>query len=175
MATWLDSVMVRKMREEDLPLIEWDGEYERYRKVYREVYRNQLNGLTTALIAESPGDGIIGQIFLTAKSANPIYSPKEPYLFISSFRIKEPFRNRGLGSLLLRMAEIVAREKRLELLVLNCARANESGLSFYKKHGFEGFRMDDSVWRYVDHEGKVREERKPAWSMRKRIGTKSDS
>lgn len=33
MGSWLDSrVNIRLMRESDLPLIEWDGEYTRYRK-----------------------------------------------------------------------------------------------------------------------------------------------
>ena len=72
MKDWLDRVNVRKMREADLPLIEWEGEYARYRKVYQEVYRNQRLGVTTALIAESPEDGIVAQIFLTRK---PIHAP----------------------------------------------------------------------------------------------------
>lgn len=166
---WLDRVNIRKMRESDLPLIEWDGAYARYRRVYREIYRNQENGITTALIAESPEDGVIGQIFLTRKKPNQSFSPKEAYLFISSFRIKEPFRNRGLGTLLLKMAEIYAERESLPLLILNCARSNQDGLAFYKRHGFEGYRMDDGRWSYVDDRGIVQEEIEPAFSMRKRI------
>ena len=134
---------IRKMVEEDLPLIEWDGEYARYRKVYREVFRNQLIGLTTALIAESPDDGIVGQVFLTKKEPNPTFSPEDRYLFISSFRVKEPFRGRGLGTLMMKMAELIAQREGLPLLILNCARSNQAALTFYKDAGFEGFRLDD--------------------------------
>lgn len=169
MKAWLGQVNVRKMRESDLPLIEWDGEYTRYRKVYQEVYRNQQLGVTTALIAESPDDGIVAQIFLTKKNPNEVFSPNERYLFISSFRVKKPFRNRGLGTLLLKMAELFAKKEGLPLLILNCAQANQEGLAFYKNAGFEGYRIDDGKWRYIDHEGNVREECEPAFSMRKRV------
>ena len=166
---WLDRVHIRKMRESDLPLIEWNGAYTRYRRVYREIFQNQERGITTVLIADSREDGVIGQIFLTQKDPNPNFSPEEPYLFISSFRIKEDFRNRGLGTLLLKMAELYAERKHLSLLILNCAKTNQDGLSFYKRHGFEGYRMDDGRWTYIDHQGVIQEEVEPAISMRKRI------
>ena len=45
---------VRLIKEADLPALEWDGEYTRYRKVYQEVYRNSLRGISLPYVAETP-------------------------------------------------------------------------------------------------------------------------
>ena len=68
---WLDRVNIRLLREEDLPALEWDGEYTRYRKIYQEVYRNLERGISFPYVAETADDGIIGQVFLTRKDPNP--------------------------------------------------------------------------------------------------------
>ena len=80
---WLDHVTIRLLREEDLPALEWDGEYIRYRKVYQEVYRNSQRGISLPYVAETPEDGIIGQVFLTRKDPNPSYSPRSRSFFLS--------------------------------------------------------------------------------------------
>ena len=100
---WLEHVTIRLIKEADLPALEWDGEYARYRKVYQEVYRNSQRGISLPYVAETPEDGIIGQVFLTRKDPNPSYSPRSRYFFLSSFRIKPEFRDRGLGDRMIRI------------------------------------------------------------------------
>ena len=98
---WLKTVNIRMLREEDLPAVEWNGEYKRYRRIYREIYRNSQKGISIPLIAETAADGIVGQVFLSQKEPNPNYGIRTRYFFLSSFRIKPQFRDHGLGSLML--------------------------------------------------------------------------
>ena len=81
-----DEVTIRLLREEDLPALEWDGEYKRYRRIYREVFRNSQIGISFPLVAETRRDGIIGQVFLNQKEPNPKFTLRSRYYFLSSFR-----------------------------------------------------------------------------------------
>ncbi len=168
-ADWLDLVTIRLIREADLPELEWDGEYTRYRKVYREVYRNFEKGISLPFVAETTADGIIGQVFLTRKEPNPSYMPRSRYFFISSFRIKPGFRDRGLGSRLLDVCFREVRSHRLRDIFLNCAAANNRARHFYEKHGFRVVRLDEGNWSYVNHEGLVITEHESAYLMKKTL------
>lgn len=169
MNSWLDSVQIRLLRETDLPQLEWDGEYARYRRVYREVFRNYSRGISRPFIAETAQNGIIGQVFLTEKGPNAAYSACDPYFFLSSFRIKSDFRDRGLGSLLLRVCEITASDKKIKEIYLNCAKTNARGLHFYQSHGFKILREDAGLWSFINENGKVVTESEPAWTLHKWI------
>ncbi len=169
MGNWIDSVNIRLMNEADLPAIEWDGEYKRYRKVYREIYRGFLSGRSTPWIAEIGESGIIGQVFLTEKQPHSEYCPDQPYMFLSSFRVKPAYRNLGLGTLLLKTSEITTRDKNIHYIFLNCAKANQRSRSFYERNGFTTVRDDPGRWSFIDDEGNIREEVEPAWVMKKHL------
>lgn len=161
-------VRIRYLEEADLPALEWDGEYSRYRKNYLEIYRNKGKGLSFPFVAESAADGVIGQVFLTRRNANKAYS-NEPYFFLTSFRVKPAYRDRGIGSRLLEACERVTREQRIGAILLNCAASNPRGFEFYRKHGFELVREELTQWSYVNENGMVVSEQAPSWLMRKRF------
>ena len=166
---WLDRVVIRLIREADLPELEWDGEYSRYRKVYREVYRNFEKGLSLPFVAETPEDGIVGQVFLTRKEPNPSYTSRSRYFFLSSFRIKPAFRDQGLGGRLMDVCFREVRSHRLRDIFLNCARENNRARRCYEKHGFRVIRLDEGNWTYVNDEGLVVTEMQSAYVMRKTL------
>lgn len=164
-----EGVIIRLLREEDLPALEWDGEYRRYRRIYREVFRNSQKGISFPLVAETPKDGIIGQVFLTQKEPNPNFTANSRYYFLSSFRIKPQFRGMGLGSRLLRTCEDQAKLHHLRDIYLNCAVANHRARWFYLDHGFHVIRIDNSDWTFVDDEGFIRTEPQHAYLMKKTL------
>lgn len=166
---WLDRVNIRLMREADLPELEWDGEYTRYRKIYQEIYRNFVKGISLPFVAETETDGMIGQVFLTRKEPNPSYSPRAGSFFLSSFRIKPDFRGRGLGSRLMDICFREVRTHRLRDIFLNCSTDNNRARRFYEKHGFRIVRMDEGNWTYVNHEGIVVTEHQSAYLMRRTL------
>ena len=164
-----DDVTIRLLREEDLPALEWNGEYKRYRRIYREVFRNSQKGISFPLVAETSGDGIIGQVFLNQKEPNPKFTARSPYYFLSSFRVKPQFRGLGLGSRLLKECEKQVTLHRLRDIYLNCAVSNHRARWFYLEHGFQVIRIDDSDWSFVDDEGFVVTEHQHAYLMRKTV------
>lgn len=165
----LDKVKIRLLREEDLPALEWDGEYRRYRKIYREVYRNSQKGISIPYVAETDTDGIIGQVFLTRKEPHPEYGFRFRYFFLSSFRIKPAFRDNGLGSRLLEICEKEVRTRHMRDICLNCSEENNRARRFYEKHGFRIIRKDEGDWTYINDEGYVVTEHQTAYMMKKTL------
>ena len=166
---WLDSVTIRYMTEEDLPALEWDGEYTRYRRVYKEVYRNFTRGISLPYVAVDPDAGIIGQVFLTRKDPNPDYGTRSRYFFLSSFRVKPEYRGRGLGSRLLAACEKDVLAARLRDIYLNCAENNPRARSFYEQHGFKVVRVDSGTWSIINEEGLLVSEKQTAYLMKKAL------
>ena len=160
---------IRRMREDDLPLIEWGSEYLRYRRVYREIYRNSLTGRTILLAAVTNSGQLIGQVFVTINPSHSYKLVPSQSLLLSSFRVKKEYRGLGVGSRLLKTCEDCAIDRKIGFLWLNCSKSNEKALNFYRKHGFEIFRFDPGDWQYIDHNGEIRREVDPAWSLSKRI------
>ena len=166
---WLNNIYIRLLREEDLPALEWDGEFKRYRRIYREIYRNSQKGLSIPIVAETEADGIIGQVFLSQKEPNLNYGIRTRYYFLSSFRIKPQFRDHGLGSLLLEECEKQVRLHRIRDIYLNCDRNNNRARWFYQDHGFQVVRVDKGTWTYVNDEGFVVSEPQNAYLMKKTL------
>ena len=166
---WLDTVIIRFLREDELPLLEWNGEYKRYRRIYSEIYRNSQKGLAIPLIAEHPTEGIIGQVFLSQKEPSQNYGIRSRYYFLSSFRVKPKFQNHGLGTLLLEECERQVRLHHLRDIYLNCARNNNHARWFYQDHGFQVIRLEDGDWTFVDDQGFVVTEHQNTFLMRKSL------
>lgn len=166
---WLKDVRIRLLREEDLPALEWGDEYKRYRRIYREIYHNSQKGLSIPLVAETTDDGIVGQVFLSQKEPNQNYGIRNRYYFLSSFRIKPPFRDHGLGSLLLKECEKQVRLHRIRDIYLNCDRRNDRARWFYQEHGFQVVRIDEGSWTFVNDEGFVVSEPQNSYLMRKTL------
>lgn len=169
MENWLKTVNIRLLREEDLPELEWGGEYKRYRRIYREIYRNSQKGLSIPLIAETAAEGIVGQVFLSQKEPNLNYGIRTRYYFLSSFRVRAEFRDHGVGSLLLQECEKQARLHRIRDIYLNCERTNNRARWFYQEHGFKVVRIDEGTWTYVNDEGFVVTEPENAYLMKKTL------
>ncbi len=163
---------IRRMREDDLPLIEWGCEYLRYRRVYREIFRNSLSGRFILWVAATGSGEVVGQVFI---NVNPVHAYKlvpRQSMLLSSFRVKRDYRGCGIGSKLLKTCECCADEREIKFLWLNCSKSNQNALTFYRNRGFEIFRSDPGDWQYIDHNGNIRREVDPAWSLCKKTGQK---
>ena len=168
-AVLTEEVNIRLLREEDLPALEWDGEYKRYRRIYREIFHNFQKGISFPLVAETARDGVIGQVFLTRKEPNLKFSAFHRYFFLSSFRVKPQFRKMGVGSRMLELCERHVKQHHLRDIFLNCDVSNHRARWFYLDHGFQVIRIDESDWSFVDDEGFVVTEHQHAYLMKKTI------
>ncbi len=160
---------IRPLQEEDLPALEWDGEYLHFRLLYRSHYKNSLWGYTRIWVAEAEDGEIVGQVFLMLLSRNEETADGVSRAYIFSFRVKEKVRNIGLGGFMMNFVEDWARERGFTHLRLNVERINLDARRFYERHGFVVYGSDPGEWEFMDHNGVWQERVEPAWKMIKAI------
>lgn len=167
---WMKDVVIRTLKESDLPALEWDGEYTHFRKMYSDACIRQQRGFSVLWLAELPGTGIIGQVFIQLicdrhELADGLY---RAYLY--SFRIKPAFRSAGLGARMLAVLEADLKRRRFTQLTLNVAKTNNRARKMYERHGFRIVAHEPGCWSYIDHEGNWQQVEEPAWRMEKTLG-----
>lgn len=57
-------MVIRQATADDLPALEWDGELRHFRRIFTDAYRLMQSGDVKIWIAELPGVGLIGQLFV---------------------------------------------------------------------------------------------------------------
>jgi ribosomal protein S18 acetylase RimI-like enzyme len=164
----LSSVNVRRVTKEDLPALEWEGQYTHFRKVYQHAFKEAERGDRVLLVAEADGK-LIGQIFLHLNALNLGTKLSVPTAYLHSFRVRSAYRNIGVGSKLLHQAEEIMRGMGIQLAVIAVSKSNPRALNFYQKWGFSVFREDSGRWSYLDHLGRLQEVHDPSYLLQKEI------
>ena len=62
-------------------------------------------------------------------------------MYVSEIRVKEEFRNHGIGAELLRLVEDKAKEMGIRAMYLHAEANNTKGLKLYKRLGFNEERI----------------------------------
>ena len=165
-----ENLVIRNAYSEDLPALEWNGELERFRFLYQDVYRSSLRGEAVMWIAEHKLEGVIGQLFVQLLSLRKELADGWKRAYIYGFRVQPGFRGRGVGSQMLQVAETDLARRGFALVSLNVSRENESARKLYERNGYTVVAAEPGNWSYVDHEGKRQQVYEPAWRMEKIIG-----
>jgi ribosomal protein S18 acetylase RimI-like enzyme len=160
------NLLVREVVEEDLPALEWGGQYERYRLIYRRALREAQNGRQVLLVADF-GGVIVGQIFvlLNTVRADPRPQPYTGYLY--SFRVKPKYRNQGIGGSLIQSAESVLVERSFRRVLIGVAKVNDDARRLYQRHGYQIISEDPGEWSFIDHNNQVQRVIEPTFIMEK--------
>ena len=166
---YLERVNVRPLVKKDLKALEWDGEFTHFRRLYADSYEKVLAGESQMWVADLPGTGIIGQVFIQLICGRPELANGCTHAYLFSFRVQPAFRNLGLGSLILETVENDLRKRGYTTLTLNVAKDNPRARKLYERHGFKVTGQEPGVWSYLDHEGKWRHVNEPAWRMEKTL------
>ncbi len=161
-------VLIRHATEADLPALEWDGEYRKYRRVYQRAMEDARQGRRILFVAEI-GDEIIGQIFVQFSRYRSHKGARASTGYLQSFRIKPPFRNHGIGTRLIRMAEEALIERGYKRAVIAVAQDNQDARRLYERNGYSVFRKDPGEWTYIDDQGMPRYVSEPAYLMEKEL------
>ena len=66
---------------------------------------------------------------------------EEERMYVSEIRVKEEFRNQGIGTELLRLVEDKAKETGIKAMYLHAEANNTNGLRLYKRLGFKEERI----------------------------------
>ena len=159
-------LVIRLATEQDLPALEWDGEYRHYRRLFQRAMEEARRGRRILLLAEVD-DQIVGQIFvqLSTKPAFSFLGMASGYLY--AFRVKKPHRNQGIGTQLIAEAESQLRRQGHARAVISVAKRNVSARRLYQRLDYRIFSEDPGEWSYDDHLGRLRNVHEPSFVLEK--------
>jgi ribosomal protein S18 acetylase RimI-like enzyme len=169
MKHYLEMLVIRKITHNDLPDLEWEGEFKHFRRLYINAFQNQQNGTAVLWVAELPKAGIIGQVFVQLSGSRPELADGQFRAYIYSVRIKRLFRNLGIGTKIMRHAEQDILQRGYSVATLNVGKQNVKACRFYQRLGYQIISEEPGNWSYLDHHGKRRYVHEPSWRMHKQL------
>ena len=104
---------------------------------YEEGYLDKYwgSGEDRIYIADAGGEAVG---FLSAE----VYHDPVDHVYLDDFSVTAGYRNRGIGSALLRAAEAYAGETGSRAVLLHVEKTNTSAMRFYERSGYSVFRDD---------------------------------
>lgn len=169
MADLSAEVLIRNASLEDLPALEWDGEFAHFRRLYNEVYQSSLRGEAVLWVVEAPGVGVVGQAFVQLRSARTELADGSTRAYVYGFRIQPAYRSQGIGTRLLQSVENDLARRGFRWVVLNVSRINLGARRLYERLGYRVVAAEPGRWSYYDQFGRRQEVHEPAWRMEKAL------
>jgi ribosomal protein S18 acetylase RimI-like enzyme len=164
---WLDQVIIRRLRQVDLPDLEWDGEYTRFRKLYQSALERSQMGQSVLWVAEHQGRGVIGQLFIQLDSDVTELADGVTRAYLYAFRIRPEYRCEGLGSFMMELSESDLIRRSFSVITLNVTQDNLDAIRLYERRGYHITGPDAGEWSFPDHEGVWHTVKEPSWRMEK--------
>lgn len=168
-ASWLDGLVVRPVTEEDLPRMEWEGEYKHFRRVYADAFRRMQRGASMLWVAEFPEFGLVGQVFIQFVCDRLELADGTERAYLYSFRVRRQFRGRGIGTRTMDVVEEDLRQRGFKFVTLNVARDNPRAQQLYVRRGYIVVAPEPGIWSYPDEKGVWHRVEEPAWRMEKAL------
>lgn len=162
------TLKIRKATLEDVKRLEWNGQFTHFRKLFRRAYLEQRNGTRLMLVMDFNGYPI-ARLFIQFISADGIIADGKNKGYIYSFTVLEHFRNLGIGTRMLAIAEAILRKRGYQVAIISVAKDNTRALKLYKRQGYRTYGEDKGQWQYHDHEGNVHQMNEPNWFMKKAL------
>jgi ribosomal protein S18 acetylase RimI-like enzyme len=150
--------------------MEWDGEYRRYRNLYRRAYSDSRRGKRLLFVAQSERD-IIGQIFVQLQTELHSPSSTGPVGYLYALRVRPPHRGQGIGTRLIQEAESRLVERGYQRALIAVAIENHAARRLYERLGYHVVGEDPGEWTYLDDEGNLREVHEPAFLLEKQLAS----
>ena len=169
----LADLAIRRAARDDLLSLEWEGEYIHFRNLYKDTYQLVEKGLGVMWVAEIPTEGVIGQVFVSYRGGRSELADGCTRAYVYGFRVRPAYRNKGIGTYMMRVAEEDLAGRGFSFVTLNVARENVGAQRFYTRLGYHIVAADPGRWWYLDHLGKRREVNEPAWRMEKALSRQS--
>ena len=160
-------VLIRHVSHDDLPALEWEGEFTHFRHIFSEAFRLMQLGDVIMWVADLPSFGLIGQLFIQLYGPNQLRPNDDTYAYIYGFRVRPVYRGRGIGSVLLDKAETGLVQGGFTRITLNVAQDNLAARRLYERRGYHVVAPEPGIWSYLDEKGRRRFVNEPAWRMEK--------
>lgn len=166
---WVQEIIIRPARNEDLKSLEWEGAYIQYRKIYQRSFQKSCEGKTLMWVADFPNFGIVAQVFIQLESNRRDLADGTNKAYLYAFRVRPAFRNQGLGIKMLDFAEKDVWRRGFSEMTLNVAQKNEAAIRLYQRTGYTIVGYEKGDWTFRDHHNNLRRIIEPAWKMRKNL------
>jgi ribosomal protein S18 acetylase RimI-like enzyme len=164
----IEQVVIRPLREADLPALEWDGVYEKYRKSFRQFYDDAERGQRILLVAVA-GHAMVGQVFIQLTSSETRYADGAVRGYLYALRVRPAWQGQGLGTRLLAAAEDALLALGFGVAVIAAGKDNPRAYQLYQRLGYRTFDEDPGVWWFTDVNGKRQMMEEPCWVMEKHL------
>ncbi|MBN2044282.1 MAG: GNAT family N-acetyltransferase [Anaerolineales bacterium] len=165
----LDGIRIRQAVQSDLRGMEWEGEFQRFRGVYADVFARAQRGLAVMWVAEVPGIGLAGQAFVQLKMADRSCADGRKRAYLHSFRVRPEFRGQGLGTAMMQYVEDDLIGRDFQELTLNVAEDNPDAIRLYQRLGYRIVKRISGKWSYYDDQGHLRQVSEPGYRLIKRL------
>jgi ribosomal protein S18 acetylase RimI-like enzyme len=137
---------IRPATADDLPRLEWFGQYWGYRDIFQRTYQDHLRGSRLMLVADGR---------------------KRAYIY--ALRVMVPFQGHGLGTRLIQAAEAAMLARGCHWATIAVAKDNAGALRLYERLGYHAFDDDPGCWSYADPDGRRHHVNEPSWIMHKQL------
>lgn len=164
----LPRIRIRTALDDDLPSLEWEGQYSHYRKAYQRAMKEAEAGRRVLMVAEVGGQ-VVGQLFIVLAGGHVEYADGVASGYLYAFRVRPSYRNQGIGTQLIREAERILLERGFVRAVIAVSKDNAKARRLYERLGYQVFSEDPGLWSFVDHQGRLRSVEEPAFLLQKRI------
>ncbi len=165
----MHQVTIRKMRAEDLSGLEWDGELIHLRQIFTQAYDQYRSGEAVLWVADLPETGIIAQAFVQLDSRRSELADGDQRAYLYGFRVRERYRNKGIGSKMLQVIEADLRRRGYRSVTLNVGQDNPNARRLYERQGYQVVAPEPGRWSYTNHLGERVQVNEPAWRMEKTL------
>ncbi len=153
-------IVIRSVRAEDLPKLEWFGAFAHFRQLYQRTWRDHQAGRRLMLVADLNGFPV-GQVWLDVIPSD--------YAYLYALRVMEPLQGVGIGSRLIASAEALARSHSYRQIQLAVEKSNARARRLYERLGYRVFSQRVDVWSYTDHHGETHWVQEDVFGMRKML------
>lgn len=123
-------VTIRPCTEEDLPKLEWFGQFTEHREIFYQTFERHRKGTALMLVAEA-NRFPAGQVWINFKK-----SRESSIGVIWALRVLGPFQGHGIGTRLINAAERELRERGVEEAEIGVETHNHRAAQLYERLGY---------------------------------------
>ncbi len=171
----LRTITMRLATRQDLPALEWNGEFSHFRRLYHDIFESAGRGEALVWVVEMSSAGVIGQVFVQLRSGRLELADGVWKAYIYGFRVQPPYRRNGLGTYMLGVVEADLWRRGFRRAALNVNQDNPEARQLYERHGYRIVAPEAGRWSYIDDQGRVCNVNEPAWRMEKDLQPPGES
>ncbi len=128
-------VTLRLARFDDLPKLEWYGQYTHFRNLFRRAFREQQQHRRLMLVADC-NDFPIGHVFIQLHSTENGIADGNGRAYLYALRVMDMFRGQGIGTRLYEQLFAELKKMDIHAIIAGISLPNEASVKLHERLGF---------------------------------------